>query len=58
VRVQHPNGQPLQVAAGMKKPFSTYAMERVTQKQIDFMWDYCQYHKLPYPKEDIESIGE
>lgn len=32
-------------------------LKKVTQRQMDFIWDYCQHHGLEYPKEQIEMVN-
>lgn len=55
LKVQHPNDMLL---GSREHGFHLYPLLRLTKKQKEFIWDYCDHHKLQYPKSEIEDYFE
>ena len=54
IRVQHPQDGP---GVDTIMIFRMLDHTRITKRQINFMWDYCEYHKVSYPQEQIDNIN-
>ena len=56
IRVAHPmdTGIPIRISGGA---FHLGTRSRPpTKKQVNFMWDWCQHHLMPYPQDELEAL--
>lgn len=55
IRIVHPSDSNL--PAMLISPFSLIGLDKPpTQKQLNFMWDWCIHHHMPFPKEELELL--
>lgn len=54
--IDHAGRYYLRFSIVSRRPFNLFYMKRITKKQVNFIWDYCQAYDVEYPKDEIDTL--